>query len=79
MRRPEGAARDIERALALAPDDRQVLRTGGAIARQQGHYDDAARIYKTLLSRNPEDYETMFFLANLCNYNLGDHTRANAL
>jgi TolB-like protein/tetratricopeptide (TPR) repeat protein len=48
------AADYIERAIAAAPGDEEILRSAAAFARRIGHFDTAIRLKQLAAERNPE-------------------------
>lgn len=74
--RPEQAIKAYESALALSPDDADILNDQGAMYRQTGNFEKALANFEKAYSINPANLESLYNSGYVCAFDLRDIPKA---
>lgn len=76
---PEQAIKAYESALALRPDDTDILNDQGAMFRQTGNFERALANFEKANSINPTNLESLYNSGYVCAFDLNDIPKALVL
>lgn len=74
--RPEQAIKAYESALALSPDDTDILNDQGAMYRQTGNFEQALANFEKAYSINPTNLESLYNSGYVCAFDLKNIPKA---